>query len=115
METLAHTASWRNSKSIEVFAKAVNHLNRIMKEDNQLQIKIGNQYYGPLLAYARPIKPFTMQEPYGLALRKTITHLAMAVGNKIDVVRRSAKVVIEAMQADGIIRVNFESAYLKKR
>lgn len=115
LETLAHTASWRKDSNIEVFAKAVNHLNKIMKDDNELQIKIGSQYYGPLLAYARPIKPFTMQEPYGLALRKTITHLAMAGGNKIDVVRQSADVITEAIQADGILRADFESAYLKKR
>lgn len=115
LETLAHTASWRNDESVEMISRTINHLNSIMKDDNQLAIKIGTNYYGPLYAFATPTKPFTLQAPFGLALRKTITHLAMVGGSRIDVVRQSADAVAEAMEDDGILRISFESAYQKSR
>ena len=38
----------------------------------------------------------------------------MVDGDKIDVVKKSADVIKEALQADGILRVTFESPYRKQ-
>ncbi len=85
-----------------------------MQDDNVLNVKIGNNYYAPCWAYVRPFKAFTTEATAEVAQRKTLTHLAMVGGDKIDVVRRSADVVKEALEKDGVLRVNFESAYRKK-
>lgn len=114
LETLARTASWRNGESISALVKAINYQGKIMKDDNNLHIKIGSNYYVPLWAYVRPFKVFDPTNTVDVAVRKTITHLAMVGGNEIDVVRKSAEVVKEAMKKDGILRVQFESPYRKR-
>mgnify|MGYP000854045100 FL=1 len=115
LETLAHTNSWRSKENIDTMANAMNHLCKIMRDDNNIHVKIGSRYYSPLWAYVKPFKPFTTKVTFDVALRKTITHLAMVGGRKIDVVKQSADIVKEALANDGILRVEFESHYQKKR
>lgn len=115
LETLAHTSSWRNDERIDKLSRAVNHLCRIMSDDNVMHVKIRSNYYAPLWAYNRPFKPFSVLPPYGIAQRKTLTHLAMVGGGKIDVVRQSADAVKSAIADDGVLRVNFDNSYMKKR
>ncbi len=62
-----------------------------MKDDNVMQIKIG------------------------LAQRKTLTNLAKVGGGRIDTVRKSAKIVQEALAGDGCLQIDFESSYQKQR
>ncbi len=112
LETLAHTTSWRSPEKTARLVRAIRHHDSIIKEDNQLQVKIKKHYYGPLCAYCRPFKAFDTTRT-DIALRKTITHLAMVGGRDIDVVRRSAEAVEEALQTDGILRVTFASPYKK--
>ena len=114
LETLAHTTSWRSCETITTLIKAINCHDKIMKDDNNLHVKIGSNYYGPLWAYVRPLKAFDTTNTVDVALRKTITHLAMVGGSEIDIVKKSVDVVQEAMQKDGILRVEFESPYRKK-
>lgn len=114
LETLAHTTTWRNDKHIETIANAINHLCEIMEDDNLLHVKIGNKYYAPCWAYVRPFKGFTTEATTEVALRKTLTHLAMVGGDKIDVVRKSADVVKTALEKDGVLRVKFDTPYHKK-
>lgn len=91
-----------------------------MKEEGGLHVKIGGSYYVPLWAYLYPFRPFDPAKPADpvrpadTALRKTITHLAMAGGSQIDVVRQSADAVREAIAKDGVLRVKFESPYRKR-
>lgn len=113
LETLAHTASWRSSVSVRELVNAINHLDRIMKEDNNLHIKIGSNYYVPLWAYVRPFKAFDKNR-VDVVLRKTITHLAMVGGTEIEAVKKSAEAVKEAIHKDGIMRMEFESSYQKR-
>jgi hypothetical protein len=116
LETLAHTRSWRTPETVAELARAVNHLNAVMREDNAMTVKIGSRYYGPLWAFVRPLKPFTSTAGLDVARRKTLTHLAMlGAGDAIDVVRQSAQAVMEGLMADGILRVSFASPYIKKR
>lgn len=114
LETLAHTASWRTPEKIAEFTKAVNHLGGIMKPENGIGIKIGNRYYAPCWAFVNPLRPFSCEGVPQTACRKNMTHLAMIGGEGIEVVKKSAENVIEAMQDDGILRVKFDSAYRKK-
>ncbi len=115
LETLAYTNSWRSKESIDTMTDAMNHLCKIMKDDNNMHVKIGSRYYAPLWAYVRPFKPFTTKATFDVALRKTLTHLAMVGGTKIDVVKQSADIIKEALANDGILRVEFEGQYQKKR
>lgn len=114
LETLAHTTSWKNEKRVAKMVKAINHLNCIMKENNAIHVKIGYNYYVPYWAYVRPLKVFTTQATADVALRKTITNLALVGGEKIDVVRQSSDVVKKAISDDGILRVTFANSYCKK-
>lgn len=119
LETLAHTESWRNDESVDTIVRAINHHDRIMEEDNGFSIKIGNVYYGPLWAYSYPFRIFEAGKvplkAAGTAYRKILTHLAMVGGDRIDVVRKSADAVRNALSDDGVLRLNFESAYQKRR
>ncbi len=114
LETLAHTKSWRSEATVSAFAQAVNHYSRVVKEGSNLHVKIGGSYSVPLWAYRYPFKPFEPAKPAGTALRKTLTHLAMAGGSQIDVVRQSADAVREAIAQDGVLRVRFESPHHKR-
>lgn len=115
LETLAHTDSWRNDESINTMVKAINYHDKIMRDDNCLAIKIKSRYYAPLWAYVKPFKTFDANNVSETAQRKTLTHLAMVGGDQIDVVKKSAEAVKETLSKDGILRMNFESAYQKRR
>lgn len=114
LETLAHTRSWRTPETVAELTRAINHLHRIMQPGNTVSVKIGSKYCGPVWAYCRPFVPFTVDGEPQTAQRKTITSLAMACGDGVDVVRQSLEAAMEAMAQDGILRVPFASAYRKK-
>ena len=115
LETLAHTTSWRNEGAINTMVKAINYHDQIMKDDNVMQVKIGSRYYGPLWAYVAPFQAFAENQIGTVAQRKTLTNLAKVGGSKIDVVRKSAEIVKHALEKDGILKIDFESAYQKRR
>ncbi len=119
LETLAHTHSWRTEEAVATIVRAINHHDRIMKEENNLHIKIGSKYYVPLWAYVRPFRAFDPQhiitgEQFEVAQRKTLTHLAMIGGAGIEVVRRTAETIKDALSKDGVLRVEFASPYRKR-
>lgn len=114
LETLAHTTSWRTPEKIEEFTQSVNHLGEIMKDGSSIAVKIKSKYYAPCWAFVNPLRPFSCEGVPQTACRKNMTHLAMIGGEGIDVVKKSAENAIEAMQADGILRVKFDSPYHKK-
>ena len=76
LETLAHTSSWRNAEKIDTIVESINYHDKIMKDDNVMQIKIGS---------------------------------------RIDVVRKSAEIVQEALSKEGYLQIDFDSAYQKQR
>lgn len=114
LETLANSTVWKNKESSEKLSKAINHLNRIMRDDNELQVKVGSKYYVPLWAYVRPFRSFEDSGPYHTAQRKYLTCLAKVGGSNIDVVKQTAENILEALDKDGILKVKFESPYQKK-
>ncbi len=115
LTALSHTDSWRNPQSIEAMADALNHINRIMSEENNVHIKIGSKYYVPLWAFVRPLKPFEANRQHTI-MRRTLTEIAMlGVGDRVEIIRQSIEYVKEALSTDGILRYRFLSAYDKKR
>lgn len=115
LETLSHTNSWRSVQAINTLADAINHINKIMKEDNNVHVKIGSNYYCPLWALIRPIKEFEIDN-HDTILRRKLTDIArLGVGKKVTVIKRSADNVMEALSKDGILKPVFNSSYEKRR
>ena len=118
LTTLAYTYNWRTKKNILLMADAINHINKIMNEDNAINIKIRNKYYGSLWAINRPIKPFSLElVQYNYVMyRRPLTEIAMLdVGDHVNVIKDSIENIKEALLKDGIIRIKFDNAYNKQR
>lgn len=115
LETLANTQSWRTDESVGKMIEAVNYHDQIMKPDSNMHVKIGSRYYAPLWAYVRPFTAYEANQAGTVAQRKTLTSLARVGGNRIDVVRKSAEVVEEALSKEGYLKIDFESSYKKQR
>lgn len=118
LATLAYTYNWRTEKNMSIIIDAINHINKIMSEDNTLHIKIKNKYYVPLGSLNRPIKAFSLesvQHNYVMYLR-ILTEIAMlGVGNRVNVIRDSVVNIKEALSKDGIIKIKFGNSYNKRR
>ncbi|MDR1064743.1 MAG: hypothetical protein LBL25_00035 [Oscillospiraceae bacterium] len=115
LTTLAHTRAWRTPENVKALANALDRLNEIMRDDNQLAVKVGNKYYGPGWAFGRPFTPYTFDDQNTAMYRRPLTEIAMlGIGNRVGVIRESAANVEEALSRDGILRLNFDSAYKKR-
>ncbi|MDD4494509.1 MAG: hypothetical protein PHV32_09230, partial [Eubacteriales bacterium] len=111
LTTLANTQAWRTKENIRAMTNALNHLNKIMQDDNSVSVKIANKYYGPLWALGRPIKPFTADKIETVMYRRPLTEIAMlGIGKKVDVIRESVGNVQEAINADGILKTKFKKS-----
>lgn len=115
LETLAVTQSWRTPERVATVARAVDRINEIMKPDDGIHVRIGRQRLVPYWAYCRTIKPFDMTDAPHTALRKTLTCLAMATGDRTQVVQQSVASVMAGLQEDGVLRIAFSSAYRRKQ
>lgn len=113
LETLARTNTWRTPESVETLAEAINHHAMVTKDCKGFAVKLDGKQVGPGWAYMTPFLPVL---PHSQApnQRKTLTNLAMCVGDRADIVKKSAEMLCETMAADGVFRVEFESAYQKK-
>jgi hypothetical protein len=111
---LAYTQNWRTPETVKMLANSLNLLNTIMKPDNNLAIKINGQLIGPGWAFARPIRAFTIDFfATGMYLRP-LTEIAMlGVGKNVDIIRESAVNIEEAINSDGILRI--ESKFPKTK
>jgi len=118
LATLAYTGDWRTKENISIMADAINHINKIMDDNNNIHVKINDNYYCPLWALIRPIKAFSLeavQHNY-VMYRRVLTEIAMlGVGEKVSIIKESVKNVKEALSDDGVMRIKFDTAYTKKR
>lgn len=115
LATLSRTNSWRNNQSVNIIADVINHINSIMKDENNVHIKMGSNYYVPLWAFVTPLKAFE-RNSHHTALRRTLTEIAMlGVGDRVDIIKQSIANVEEALSEDGILRYQFDSSYQKKK
>lgn len=108
LTTLAHTHNWRTPHTTGCMAEAINHINEIMTPDNCVTVKIGSNYYGPGMAFVRPIRHFDVNTPDAILYRRVLTEIAMlGAGCDVDVIRLSADNIEEAVSGDGILRFNY--------
>ena len=111
---LAYTRSWRTPETVRMLSSALNHLNVIMKPDNNLQFKIDGKFYGPLWALVRPLRAFRVDLIDGILYRRILTEIAMTgAGESVDILRESAENVREALRPDGILRMDWHVPHNK--
>jgi hypothetical protein len=111
LTTLAHTQEWRTPQNVKAITNALNHLNEIMQDDNSVAVKVGNKYYGPGWAFGRPFKPFNTDTVDTVMYRRPLTEIAMlGVGEGVDVIRKSAANVLEAIDMDGILKTKYKKS-----
>lgn len=112
---LAYTQSWRTDENIKLLADAFNNINAVMKPDNNLHVKINGKYVVPCFALVRPIRAFHPDLIDTITYRRLLTEIAMmGVGENADVIRKSVVNVKEAIDKDGILRMNFDQAHNKR-
>jgi len=111
---LAYTNNWRTPENLQLMAEALNHRNAIMPINNDMQVKIKNNYYSVGLLF-RPFREFNENTIDFILYRRVLTEIAMlGVGEKVDIIRKSVTHLEEALSKDGIIRWNL-SPYQKQQ
>lgn len=112
---LAYTKSWRTEENVRMLAEALNHINAIMKPDNNMHVRICGKYMAPCFALVRPIKAFRTDRIDTINYRRTLSEIAMlGVGRGADVLRESAANVEEALDGDGVLRMRFDGPHNKR-
>jgi hypothetical protein len=112
---LAYTTSWRTAENIQMLADSLNHINTIMKPDSNMHIKVGNKYYVPCFALNRPLRPFRYDVVDIILYRRILTEIAMlGVGERVGIIRESAANVQDAIDSDGILRMDLDSNHNKR-
>ena len=109
LEMLAYTQGWRTPENVNMLADSLNHINAIMKPDNQMSIKIKGKYIGPCFPLIRPLYPFRADRVDNILYRRYLTEIAMlGVGEKVNIINESIANIKEALDMDGILRTNFD-------
>lgn len=115
LEMLAYTDSWRSEKNIAMLADSLNHINAVMKPENEMQIKIAGRYYAPCFAFIHPLRVFDVNVIDSICYRRILTEIAMTgVGERADIIKKSVQSVSEAIDKDGILRMNFDAPHNKR-
>lgn len=115
LEMLANTQSWRSKENIEMLAASFNHINNIMKPENNMHVRIDGRFYAPCFALIRPIRAFETDLIDVITYRRTLSEIAMlGVGEQVDIIRQSVQNVREAIDKDGILRMNFSVPHNKR-
>lgn len=114
LETLAYTKAWRTEKNIQMLADALNHINRIMKPDNQMHVKVKGRYYAPCYALVTPIRAFDPEDINIINYRRILTDIAMlGVGDRVDVIKESLEAISAATDDAGILQMNLTKPHNK--
>lgn len=115
LSMLAYTHSWRTAENVQMLTDAFNHINAIMKPDNTMAVRIKGKYYGPCFALARPIRAFHPDLIDTITYRRLLTEIAMlGVGGNVGFIRESVINVKEALDEDGILRMNLGQPHNKR-
>ena len=115
LQVLSHTHSWRSEERKAELARALNRINDLFPEAQNLHVKQGNNYYVPLWAVRQPLYPYASHRQ-NTAYRRTLTDIVkLGIGAQVDVVNTSALQLLSDMDADGIVKPRFCSAYEKRR
>ncbi len=115
LSMLAYTTSWRNDENIKLLATSLNHLNKIVKPDYNMHVRIDGKFYAPCFAFIRPLKAFHPDFIDSILYRRVLTEIAMlGVGEQVDIIRESAQNVKNALDNNGILRMNFAQPHNKR-
>lgn len=115
LEVLAYTKSWRTKETVQMLADSLNHINKIMKPENQMHVKIKNKYYAPCFAFATPLKTFSPDLINTIVYRRILTEIAMlGVGNQVDVIRDSIINIKKAVNDEGVLEMNLKQPHNKR-
>lgn len=112
---LAYTQSWRTDENKKMLTDSINHINKIMKPDNNMHVRINGKFVGPCFAFIRPFRPFSPDIIDSILYRRPLTEIAMlGVGGKVDVLSESIENIKQALNDDGVLRMNFELPHNKR-
>lgn len=112
---LAYTKSWRTEENVHMLADALNHINAIMRPENNMHVRICGKYMAPCFALVRPVRAFHPDLIDTITYRRTLSEIAMlGVGAEADVIRESAANVEEAIDQNGILQMNFDKPHNKR-
>jgi len=116
LATLAYTQQWRTPESIKILAQAINHINHDLVNDTEgILIKGGSGYIGPFGLLVRPMSAFSVDIFNITMQRRLLTEMAMTgMGMQAEILKASAEKIQDALQHDGILRLNFESPAQQK-
>lgn len=80
-----------------------------------MAVRIKGKYCGPCFALIRPIRAFRADLIDTITYRRLLTEIAMmGVGETVAVIRESVANVKEAIDKDGILRMNFDQPHNKR-
>ena len=112
---LAYTKSWRTKENVRMMAGALNHINAIMQPDNNMHVRICGKYMAPCFAMVRPVRAFRFDLIDTITYRRVLSEIAMlGVGQQAHVIRESVANVEEAIDGDGILRMDFNAPHNKR-
>ncbi len=117
LEALAYTNSWRTPENIQLMTDALNHYNEFLQGTNPIHVKIGSKYYVPcpLNMGNSPIRPFHADTIDIITYRRLLTEIAMlGVGKNVHVINETITNIENALDNDGILRMNFDIPHNKR-
>jgi len=112
---LAYTKNWRTDENMKMLTDSINHINTIMKPDNNMHIHINGKFVVPCFAFCRPLRAFNADIIDSILYRRPLTEIAMlGIGKNVDIIRESVANIEEALSGNGILRLNFELPHNKR-
>lgn len=112
---LAYTQSWRTDDNIQMLADSINHIDKIMKPDNCMYIRIDGRYYAPCFSFIKPFRPFSPNLIDSIVYHRPLTEIAMlGVGDKVQVLKKSVENIEQTLDENGILNMNFNVPHNKR-
>ncbi len=112
---LAYTQSWRTDENRKMLTDSINHINVIMKPENNMHIRINGKFYAPCFAFVRPFRSFSPDIIDSILYRRLLTEIAMlGVGKNVDIVNETIANIMDALDDDGILKMNFALPHNKR-
>jgi len=80
-----------------------------------MYVRIAGKFYAPCFSFVQPLRAFDANLIDSIAYRRILSEIAMmGVGNRVDIIRRSVQAVHEAIDQDGILRMNLIAPHNKR-
>ena len=112
---LAYTQNWRTQENIKMLSNALNHINKIMKPDSNMHVRIKGRFMGPCFAFVRPLKAFNSDLIDVILYRRVLTEIAMlGVGKNVDIIKESVKNIEKAIDGDGVLKMRLDLPHNKR-